>query len=467
MAKSYKTPGVYIEETPRFSPSIPGVSTAVPAFIGFTQKDSRDDHSLINVPTKISSMLEFERIFGKPKPQHISVLLDADQQLAAEVITDPLQFRLYYSLQLYFDNGGGSCYVCSAGIYPPVIAADEIFSALQKALASTATQADITLLVLADALLSGEDNFYALYRQALLQCNSLQNRFVIIDVFTQSAVESFSDLQESFRDKIGNEHLKYGAAYYPYLHTKYRPLVVETDEKIAIGDVIYKLAVPDDASADDLAFSLYHQNRALYDSIKTSLEHATLVMPPSGAVAGIYYNVDHSRGVWKAPANVSVNSVIKPMVSITNGEQDDMNVHLSGKSVNAIRSFPGKGTLLWGARTLAGNDNEWRYIPVQRLFLFVNESVKLAIQPFVFEPNDATTWLRVKAMLENFLMQLWRQGALAGAKPEQAYFVKVGLHYTMTVQDILDGRLRIELGLAPVRPAEFILTLFSIKMAGS
>ncbi len=139
----------------------------------------------------------------------------------------------------------------------------------------------------------------------------------------------------------------------------------------------------------------------------------------------------------------------------------------TGKSVNAIRSFTGKGPLVWGARTLAGNDNEWRYVSVRRLFIFVEESVKKATEAFVFEPNDANTWVKIQAMIENFLTTLWRQGALQGVKPEHAFYVAVGLGKTMTALDILEGRMIIEIGMAAVRPAEFIILRFSHKMAES
>ena len=187
-------------------------------------------------------------------------------------------------------------------------------------------------------------------------------------------------------------------------------------------------------------------------------------IPPSGAVCGIYAMVDRTRGVWKAPANVSLNGVLAPAVKIDNLEQEDLNVHDTGKSINAIRAFTGKGTLVWGARTLAGNDNEWRYVPVRRFFIMVEESVKKASEPFVFEPNDANTWIKVKVMIENFLTLQWRAGALQGAKPEQAFYVNVGLDTTMTPVDILEGRMIVEIGMAVVRPAEFIILRFSHKM---
>jgi len=185
-------------------------------------------------------------------------------------------------------------------------------------------------------------------------------------------------------------------------------------------------------------------------------------------MAGIYASVDNSRGVWKAPANVALNSVIKPTVVITDQQQNDLNVDTNGgKSINAIRSFIGKGTLVWGARTLAGNDNEWRYISVRRFFNMVEESVKKSTAWVVFEPNDANTWTKVRSMIENYLTLKWREGALAGAKPDEAFFVNCGLGQTMTSQDILNGLLIVEIGMAVVRPAEFIILRFSRKMQKS
>jgi len=204
---------------------------------------------------------------------------------------------------------------------------------------------------------------------------------------------------------------------------------------------------------------------ALYKNFLAKIATATSQVPPSGAVVGLYAAIDDLRGVWKSPANVSINSVVGPVTAIDNTFHDDLNVDTNaGKSINAIRAYTGKGTLIYGGRTLAGNDNEWRYVSVRRTFNMVEESVKRASGLFVFEPNDANTWVKVKGMIENFLINLWRQGALAGAKPEQAFYVKVGLGITMITTDVLEGRMNVECGLAVVRPAEFIILKFSHKM---
>lgn len=205
-------------------------------------------------------------------------------------------------------------------------------------------------------------------------------------------------------------------------------------------------------------------DNAAYNAIKTAIRTLPVSMPPSSAIAGIYARVDSDRGVWKAPANVGVNYVVQPVIKITHEEQNELNVHPTGKSINAIRSFTGRGILVWGARTLAGNDNEWKYVPVCRFFNMVEESVKKATKRFVFEPNDANTWVSVRTMIENFLILQWKAGALAGAKPSQAFYVRIGLGETMTPEDILNRNMIVEIGMAVVRPAEFIVLKFSHKM---
>jgi phage tail sheath protein FI len=212
----------------------------------------------------------------------------------------------------------------------------------------------------------------------------------------------------------------------------------------------------------NIAEQILYQSHPVISNIINKIEQEMSTLPPSGAIAGVYATVDGTRGVWKAPANVSLNSIISPSEIIDDNLQDDLNVDAAtGKSINAIRAFTGKGILVWGARTLDGNSNDFRYISVRRFYIMVEESVKLASSQFVFEPNDGNTWVRVRAMIENYLTNLWRLGALAGSKPEQAFYVKVGLGQTMTFDDILNGKMIVEIGMAPVRPAEFIILRFS------
>lgn len=202
------------------------------------------------------------------------------------------------------------------------------------------------------------------------------------------------------------------------------------------------------------------QNWPQYKSLAKKVKDYLNLLPPSAAMAGVYTMVDNTRGVWKAPANVSLNYVNKPAVPITGKDQEVLNMPMTGKAINAIRTFPGEGIKVWGARTLDGNSQDWRYINVRRTMIFLEQSIKNAARAYVFEPNDANTWINMKCMIENFLRSVWKRGGLAGSTPEDAYEVHVGLGDTMTSDDILEGIMRITVLVAVVHPAEFIEITF-------
>lgn len=172
--------------------------------------------------------------------------------------------------------------------------------------------------------------------------------------------------------------------------------------------------------------------------------------PPSGAVMGVYARTDIARGVHKAPANETVMCT-GLSVNYNKGEQDILNP----AGVNLIRSLPGQGIRVWGARTASSN-SAYKYVNVRRLFIYVEESIKVNTNWVVFEPNDTTLWTRVNITVSSFLDTLWRSGMLAGATPEESYFVEIG-ESTMTQDDIRNGRLICNIGIAPSRPAEFVI----------
>ncbi|MBL4676733.1 MAG: phage tail sheath family protein [Mucilaginibacter sp.] len=518
MADVFKTPGVYIREIPTFPPSVAEVETAIPAFIGYTEKASFNGTDLTLKPQRISSLLEFEQLFGFAQNEvaitvTITDTTDAGAVTriinAAKAPTTSSRFKMYYGLQMYFANGGGPCYIVSVGAYPAGAPSDANVSVgdLQKGLTEIAKVDEPTLLVFPDGPSLTSSNYYQLINSALSQCLLLQDRFTIIDVKQLSGtVNDINSSADDFRNTatLGSnlDLMKYGAAYFPYLETSlnYRfndadvnvvyinGTSTETNEtpgdpgNINLSTILnppatlkasirtgLNLQKPAPAvPASPVASPTVAGNTELYNLIKLQLQKLTVTMPPSTAVAGVYASVDSSRGVWKAPANVSMAYVNAASLKISHEDQMSLNVDpTSGKSINAIRYFTGKGVLIWGARTLAGNDNEWRYVPVRRFFIFAEESIKKGTEWVVFEPNDANTWVRVRAMIENFLIKQWRTGALAGAKPEQAFFVRVGLGVTMTALDILEGRMNIEIGMAVVRPAEFIILKFSHKLQES
>lgn len=240
----------------------------------------------------------------------------------------------------------------------------------------------------------------------------------------------------------------------------------DTDKKIMVE-------TEEDCTADELAALKNNLHNALlqnfpgYQYIVDKVREKLNRLPPSAAMAGLYTMVDNTRGVWKAPANVSVNYVNSPTENIDNAMQEDLNMPMNGKAVNAIRTFPGEGIKVWGARTLDGNSQDWRYVNVRRTMMFLEESVKNAAKAYVFEPNVAATWMNVRSMIDNFLRSVWKRGGLAGATPEDAYEIHVGLGDTMTANDILDGIMRITVLVAITRPAEFIEITFQQQMQKS
>ncbi|GBO55803.1 phage tail sheath protein FI [Pseudanabaena sp. lw0831] len=630
---TYKTPDVYIEEISVFPPSVAEVETAIPAFIGYTQKAIRNAPNDLNLkPTKIYSLKEYETYYGYPKedPLTITVVNDGSSGLKVDPpFTDPtLNYLMYYSLKMFFDNGGGQCYIISVGNYPSDSTTKPQSSELTKGLNELRLEDEPTLIIIPEAVKLSTAEYTTLVQAVLKQCNDLRDRFAIFDLYNgdknldETTAGASSNYLVSNRDYFGSNYLKYGAVYYPFLKTTLN-FYVNDDEttvmvtppplgsgstatatlasgvvnainitaggsgytsspsvniaappaggvqatatatlasgvvnaiNITAGGSGYTSSpsvniaappaggvqatatvtlasgvvnainitasgsgytsspsvniaappaggvqatatvtlasgvvnainitaggsgytsppsvsfIPATPAAANLA-SFRTSNTALYNFVKSILKEHFVILPPSGAVAGIYAATDSNRGVWKAPANVSLANVIEPVIKLDNDKQDGLNVDATtGKSINAIRAFMGKGTLVWGARTLAGNDNEWRYVPVRRFFSVVEESVKKSTYWAVFEPNDANTWVKVRGMIENYLTQKWREGALAGATPKEAFFVKCGLGITMTAIDILEGRMNVEIGMAVVRPAEFIILKFSHKLQTS
>lgn len=460
------TPGVYINEISVLPPSVAQVSTAIPAFIGYTEK-AVDENGVaipINTPTKIFNLKEYEQLFGKAQNETtitVDVVLTTTpavtiSAVAHQGVINP--HNMYYAMRHYFDNGGGPCYIVSVNPSSTVGVSDADLIAGINALEAFD---EPTLFVIPEGqAVTASNLYYAMMQTAVDQCFKLQDRFALVDVYDQSNNTNTNITNFRAATQLAN-HLNYAAAYYPDLRTNY-------EFQYADNQVTVNFTKDGVASTPLLNTLLASDSIAYYaakDAIKRTLNPT---LPPTPAVAGVIAQTDANRGVWKAPANVPVSQVFDVTDFVTDEEQATMNIDPGpGKSVNAIRPFNGKGILVWGARTLDGNSSEWKYISVRRFFIMVEESAKKATAQFVFEPNDANTWTKIRAMIENYLTLLWREGALAGAKPEQAFFVKCGLGQTMTAQDILDGKLIVEIGMAAVRPAEFIILRFMHKLQES
>lgn len=657
MSKVYATPGVYIEEKSAFPNSAVPVATAVPAFIGYTQKAVLSKKDITNVPTRISSFGEYLLYFGEGPKTIYTIANSADRNKVYELEAKNARFYLFQCIKLFFANGGSDCYIVSIGSYEDGIQAadfegekpDEDEPGVSKLIGLKALlkESEPTMVVIPDAVSLGEDDCYSLQQKMLLHCGSeMRSRVAILDIydgFKKRTPDGDTDVVERFRTGIGANFLQWGAVYYPWVHTtitgaeevdftnidgentqilvdilstevndakkegvldpKRADKILEEIKNLAglntiaektidaakaakkgadkdlqgaeaalkkatkedekqkkkdladakaaakMADAVLAAAVALDEqgkltkaqgevdkaqkaadkakeeaeatktaqapegnaaknkTAEELANKVppleeavkaaakiaqaatkaakeakaaaitaddvktLHQTlwaiSPMYKSIMSSLREKINLLPPSAGMAGIYSMVDNNVGVFQSPANVSVGSVVRPAVNLTNDEQEDLNMPLSGKAVNAIRTFPGKGVMVWGARTLDGNSQDWKYVSVRRTVIFIEQSIKYAAEPYVFSPNTAATWTNVKAMLINFLTNVWQQGALAGATPEDAFSVHIGLGETMTPVDILEGYMRITVKLAVTRPAEFIVITFEQQMQKS
>lgn len=492
-----KTPGVYIVEKNAFPNSVVEVATAIPVFIGHTEKAVNGNKSLLNKPWRITSMAEFRSYFGgEPAPVFdIAEAEGTEPELflngkGYKLVQSNTAYSLYYNMLLFYANGGGPCYIVSVGDYATDFDAEKFTAGID----TLVKEQEPTIVLVPEAVHLEKAACVSVQQAILAHCGyKMKNRFGLLDIYGgyKSRQAPEGDPVAEFREAIGSNYLAYGATYYPWLNTS---VVSEKDVTFAnvdraklkglieaevaewkdekrqgqIGDLLPKLEDEALEPVDrDLLHTVLLQNSLVYRSVLKEIRQKMNLLPPGAAMAGIYTMVDNTRGVWKAPANVSVSNVVAPVVNISHDEQEDLNVPLSGKAVNAIRTFTGEGVKVWGARTLDGNSLDWRYVNVRRTMIFLEESVKNAARAYVFEPNDANTWLNIRSMIENFLRGIWKRGGLAGAVPDDAYSVHVGLGDTMTPEDILEGIMRITVLVAITRPAEFIEITFQQQMQKS
>lgn len=469
----FRMPGAFVEELAVFPPTVSEVETALPAFIGYTaQARLKKAGDLHRVPHRIRSLVEFEACYGAGSPLDVRRI---DLDSAGNFVSAELAARYYLfdAVRLFFANGGSDCIVVSVGLFTPQ--AKAAVRALMNGLTAIANLDGPSIVLFPDAVMLGESSLGALQQAALGQCAQRQDRFAVFDLRAGDPGGA------SFRARSGTANLRYGAAYTPWLlvHPSRSPGYMQVRHRIFVGGNSTRLEslLADQKSREALArletlcaapvVSAVEMEVAenelqacspIYRNLLAGIRTMTFQCPPSGAVVGVYARTDLERGVWKAPSNTVINGIAGLTGSFTEQQVNSLQVDaVGGKSINPIRQFPGRGWLVWGARTLAGNDNEWRYVPVRRLFITVETSLRAAIARFVFEPNEPNTWVRIRAMVENYLAIKWREGALFGARTDHAFFVRCGLGETMTAQDIADGRLVVEIGMAVAKPAEFII----------
>lgn len=532
-----KVPGVYVTELPAFPPSIVGVQTAVPLFIGYTEyaTDPVSKQPAYMKAIPLASMADYYSWFGHIYASKYGVVAAAaGAAFDFEAIqpktspTDPdvigyynivnsetVHFNLFTALKLFYANGGGNCYVVSVANYQgkltttpdPTQPPTQIkVTDLEAGLTVANDQVGPTMLVIPDACLLSSGDYANLTVQQVDQCAALQDRVAILDL--QGAMDpttwtktGLAAQRDAFYGDISGAgaNVSYGTSYAPALQTSvlttsdidYRNLQANAGETTTLKNLLtqqndstygYTGSQHDQVQAQiDLAFGatpptdpaiITSTNQYLTNALPLMLQTENILLnklnvaPPSGVMAGVWTANDSNRGVWNAPANMTCVGVIQPEVLLTNEDQGTYNVPLNGYAINILRAFVNRGTVVWGARTLDGNSNDYKYIQVRRTLVYIEQSIKTALQPFVFAANDGKTWVTVTGMISDFLTGLWTQGGLMGDKASDAFSVQCGLGSTMTGQDILNGYMVVSVTLQMIHPAEFIELTFTQKMQG-
>jgi hypothetical protein len=498
MALTYASPGVYVEEVDRGTKPIEAVGTSIAAFVGITAEASLKAinavtgervvvESRLNKPTLVTSWTQYTEVFG-------------------EFVSGAFLPDAVYG---YFANGGGPCYVTSlravtesAGDVQAAFVAIPVkgkggasFKVVSKFPGPGANGLTVTVK-------SGEEDTFSLTVGKETKVVSMKKgegyvgdaafeQVKITDVGAPSALPEEGTYTLSgggikpltAADFIGDTAARTGlggleaiddvrlvlcpdavAGYDGTDESRERIKMIQTAMITHCERMRYRFAVLDTPPGLNAQQAKEWRNYVNFDTSYAAMYYpwikiadlsgtgsTTKLVPPSGHVVGIYNREDAERGVHKAPANAIVQGAIDVELLISKGEQDVLNPI----GVNCIRSFPGRGIRVWGARTLSSN-GAWRYINVRRLFIMVEASMEIGLAWVVFEPNDATLWAKVVRDVTSFLKVVWRSGALFGATPEQAFYVKCDEE--LNPHEIRDlGQLIIEVGLSPVKPAEFVI----------
>ncbi|WP_372365488.1 phage tail sheath family protein [Candidatus Uabimicrobium sp. HlEnr_7] len=314
---------------------------------------------------------------------------------------------LPYAVYQFFAEGGSKCYIVGISDASEATQAEP-----KKGLKALDPIEDVNMIATPDA--KGEKS---LMMEGISYCAKRKNCVFIAD--SNPELLDAQSVQQEYAEAFSTS--SYGALYYPWIHSLITPQEVKNKIKV--------------------------------------------MLPPSGAIAGIYARADSTVGVHKAPAGLksNVRTARGLAYTMTHGEQENLNAN----GINAIRSFPGKGIVVWGARTLATTtDAEWKYINVRRLFIYVEESLKRGMQWAVFEPNSPRVWGSIKRNIRAFLWRVWQDGALFGKTEDEAFFIKVDKENNPQPRRDA-GELIVDIAIAPVKPAEFVIIRISQKVLES
>jgi hypothetical protein len=408
----YASPGIYVEEVPSGARPIGAVGTSTAGFVG----TAPDPTARLNEAVAVNSWSEFLRIFAAQP----------------DAPSTPLARGVFG----FFDNGGGRCFVVNVAPGEPIGGSGRGRTGL-AALEAIDEVAIVAAPGYADA---------ASYEDLLSHCERLGDRVAILDPPAEitetepltrvATVPQPGKAADKPGDKPGNGDAAPAA----------RPVLRTTEQSPALRP----------------RQSDYGTFYVPWIVVRDPLTGDVVSTPPSGHVAGVWARTDSTRGVHKAPANEPIRGVVDLSYRITRAEQETLNP----AGVNCIRYFPAEGVRIWGARTLAAEASEWRYLNVRRLFSMLKESIGDGTRWIVFEPNDQLLWRSIRRDIGAFLTRVWRDGALMGRTPAEAFFVKCDEETNpASVRDA--GVVVAEIGVAPVKPAEFVVFKLSQSSIGS
>ncbi|HWS34208.1 MAG TPA: phage tail sheath family protein [Actinoplanes sp.] len=497
---TYLSPGVYVEETPSGSRPIEGVGTAVTAFVGFAEKGP------FHAPTLVTNWSQYVQLFGG---------MVEGTYLANAVYG---YFANGGGIAYIVRVGAGASSRGNGQKELPNGEAAPIGTFRAAALGSAGGNGDVTVEIAdSDAEGAGDDRFRLIVHQGGNPVESYEGSFrrrgdnnvaaqvreksklIVLEEATPAnalarpanqsvtlpapapaadivpaglSIDEFNGDVDARTGLGGLEAIdEITMVVAPDLMGAYQQGVLGLEDVKAaqlalishceqMGDRMAILDAPPELTAQQVR--VWRQETAGYDSKFAALYYPwikvfdpaggrAIVMPPSGHVAGLWSRTDNERGVHKAPANEVLRGVVDLQNNITKGEQDLLNPI----GVNCIRAFPGRGVRVWGARTLA-SDPEWRYVNVRRLFNYIEESILLGTQWIVFEPNDQRLWGTIRRNITAFLTDEWRRGALFGATAADSFYVKCDAE--TNPPDVVDrGQVVCEIGICPVKPAEFVI----------
>ncbi|WP_369790572.1 phage tail sheath family protein [Rouxiella sp. WC2420] len=486
-------PGVYVKEDNALSMSISSGSTCVPLFVFDPFIDSDKNKTAYTIKPefdkiiKVDSWLDYLSKLGgfinDVREKHTSSIivdkiggdkkdhnkLNESNFFATESYYRQMKALGYFPLQMYFENGGGGCYIyLTTQVSKTRGPKDDIRSVTLDHYDPDLTKIDFTTLAeqtlaYPDITIISLGGHKEINEKAYLAISSLltQANGHAAPLFCVTGSDDITDARSTYN--VGQQT----AAYYPYFNTSYTLSLND----LSPNNIHFEGISEDgtkilDKTSSTLSSLLTNPSLSRFARQAIVDLQRQVVLSPVYAVLGAYCKTDSERGVWKAPANITLSGVtglcnaLGKEVVVT----ESVNGTLLKNGINAIRYFPSTGYTIWGARTMVPDtDLTWRYIPVRRLFNIAERDIKEAMAKAVFEPNSPVTWEILRSAVDAYLYNLWKQGALFGEKPEQAYFVKIGLGTTMTAEEINDGKMIIKVGMAAVRPAEFIILEFSQK----